>query len=123
MTIRRFPWRLPRPEKDQSYNNFIQPNQNGAERLFKLLPRYARPIISKIMVPDPSKRCVLEDVLKDDWVKQIETCSPNHPANNHPHHLLIEPSHEVMESGHIIVLPPANKQQDEDIDHKKNKKT
>lgn len=112
MTIRRFPWRLPRPEKDQSYSNFIQPNHHGAERLFKLLPRYARPIISRIMVPDPTKRCTLEDVLKDDWVKQIETCSPTHPSNNHPHHLLVEPSPDIMEGGHIIVLPPAHKEEE-----------
>lgn len=112
MTIRRFPWRLPRPEKDQSYSNFVQPNNNGAEKLFKLLPRYARPIISRILLPDPEKRCLLEDVLDDAWVKSIETCSPEQPARNHPHHLLFEPSKQIMERGNIIVLPAPKKEED-----------
>ncbi|KAL9554787.1 hypothetical protein MBANPS3_002643 [Mucor bainieri] len=112
MTIRRFPWRLPRPEKDQSYSNFVQPNNNGAEKLFKLLPRYARPIISRILLPDPEKRCLLEDVLEDAWVKSIETCSPEQPAGNHPHHLLFEPSKQIMERGNIIVLPAPKKEED-----------
>lgn len=112
MTIRRFPWRLPRPEKDQSYSNFVQPNNVGAEKLFKLLPRYARPIISRILLPDPEKRCLLEDVLDDTWVKSIETCTPEQPAGNHPHHLLFEPSKEIMERGNIVVLPSPKKEED-----------
>ncbi|KAI8988440.1 kinase-like domain-containing protein [Mycotypha africana] len=114
MTIRRFPWRLPRPEKDQSYSNFIQPDGNGAERLFKLLPRYARPVISQILVPDPQNRCTLEDVLKDDWVKSIDCCTPEAPAKSHPHHLLFQPSRAVMERGNIIVLPPQKKEEEAD---------
>lgn len=112
MTIRRFPWRLPRPEKDQSYSNFVQPNNNGAEKLFKLLPRYARPIISRILLPDPEKRCLLEDVLDDEWVKSIETCSPARPAGNHPHHLLFEPTKAIMERGNIVVLSSPKKEEE-----------
>ncbi|KAI9470512.1 MAG: kinase-like domain-containing protein [Benjaminiella poitrasii] len=114
MTIRRFPWRLPRPEKDQSYSNFVQPSRSGAERLFKLLPRYARPIISRILVPDPDQRCTLKDVLTDSWVQDIEDCLPEKPATHHVHHLLLEPSKEIMERGNIVVLPPASRNKEED---------
>ncbi|KAI8644483.1 kinase-like domain-containing protein [Parasitella parasitica] len=117
MIIRRFPWRLPRPEKDQSYNNFVQPNNHGAEKLFKLLPRYARPVISRILLPDPEKRCLLEDVLDDQWVKSIEVCSPERPSGSHPHHLLLEPSKASKERGNIIVLPASMKEEESNNTH------
>ncbi|CEP08145.1 hypothetical protein [Parasitella parasitica] len=126
MTIRRFPWRLPRPEKDQSYSNFVQPNNHGAEKLFKLLPRYARPVISRILLPDPEKRCLLEDVLDDQWVKSIGVCTPERPSRNHSHHLLLEPSKAIMERGNIIVLPAAKKEEEPNNTHPpadKKKKT
>lgn len=113
MTIRRFPWRLPRPEKDQSYNNFVLPGHSGAEKLFKLLPRYARPSISRILRPDPEERCMLDDVLQDEWVRSIDTCSPEKPAHNHKHHLLFKPSKQIMDRGNIVVLPAANKNEEE----------
>jgi serine/threonine protein kinase len=121
MTIRRFPWRLPRPEQDQSYSNFVGPDNSGAEKLFKLLPRYARPVISRILTPDPTKRCTLEDVLDDDWVQSIDTCSPDRPAANHPHHLLIEPSKAIMGRGNIVVLNAARKEEEvsNQVDRKK----
>ncbi|KAI7904239.1 kinase-like domain-containing protein [Cokeromyces recurvatus] len=122
MTIRRFPWRLPRPEKDQSYNNFVQPDHSGAERLFKLLPRYSRSIISRILVPDPKQRCTLQDVLNDIWVKNIEFCQPEKPSSDHPHHLLFEPSKEIMKRGNIIILPPSSRNKEEEEDNQTDKK-
>ncbi|KAG1049582.1 hypothetical protein G6F43_008097 [Rhizopus delemar] len=104
MSIRRFPWRLPRPEKDQSYKNFITPSTQGAEKLFKMLPRESRPIIKRILNPNPLERCSLEDVLADDWVKSIAVCTADHPERSHAHHLLVEPSPQVKESCHLIVL-------------------
>lgn len=106
MIIRRFPWRLPRPDKDQSFSNFVQQDNSGAEKLFKLLPRYARPIVSRILVPDPEKRCTLEDVFEDEWVKKIDVCTPDKPAKSHSHHLMFKPSKDIMKRGNIIVLPP-----------------
>lgn len=119
MTIRRFPWKLPRPERDQSFNNYVHSNNVGAERLFKLLPRYSRSIISKILRPNPEERCTLEEVLNDEWVKNIETCTPEVPANNHPHHLLFEPSKDIMKRGNIIVLPSPSKEGDSGVPIKK----
>ncbi|KAI8884089.1 kinase-like protein [Backusella circina FSU 941] len=106
MILRRFPWRLPRPDKDQSYSTFVQPNGDGAKQLFRLLPRHMRPVISQILIPDPENRCRLEDVLEDEWVKSIDRCTPDVPSKQHHHHLLLQPSKEIMERGNIIILPP-----------------
>lgn len=106
MIIRRFPWRLPRPEKDESFAAFVQQDGIGAEKLFSLLPSYARTIISRILVPDPEKRCTLEQVFEDEWVKNIQVCTPENPAHNHSHHVLIKPSKDILKRGNIIVLTP-----------------
>ena len=107
MSIRRFPWRLPRPEKDQSYKNFVTPSSQGAEKLFKMLPRESRPIISRILNPDPTQRCSLQDVLDDDWVKSIPTCTPTQPELSHAHHLLVEPRSDIKQACNIVVLDNA----------------
>ena len=105
MTIRRFPWRIPRASQDQSYKNFVNPNSQGAQRLFKLLPREAREIFPRILETDPAKRCSLQDILSDPWVANIPMCTPTSPAHNHMHHLLVRPSsQEVMDRGNIRVL-------------------
>ncbi|KAI8983778.1 kinase-like domain-containing protein [Pilobolus umbonatus] len=104
MSIRRFPWRIPRPSKDQSYSSFIDPEQDGREKLLRLIPRYSRKVISKILQPDPDKRCTLEDVFTNEWVQSIETCTPTTPACNHYHHLLYPSSKEIMQRGNIRVL-------------------
>ncbi|KAI8140607.1 kinase-like domain-containing protein [Fennellomyces sp. T-0311] len=104
MTIRRFPWRIPRPSQDQSFKNFINPNSQGAARLFKLLPREAREIFPRILQADPSKRCTLKDILSDPWVQAIPMCDPSTPAHDHMHHLLVQPSDDILERGNIKVL-------------------
>lgn len=104
MIIRRFPWRIPRPAQDQSYRNFITPSTQSAARLFKMLPREARTIISHILEPDPRQRCTLQDVLADTWVASIPTCTTDQPCHNHQHHLLVQPSKQVMNRGNIVVL-------------------
>lgn len=109
MSIRRFPWRLPRPEKDQSYKNFVTPSTLGAEKLFKMLPRESRPIMKRILNPNPLERCTLEQVLEDEWVKNIPMCTHTTPELSHAHHLAVEPRPEVKETCNIVVLdiPPA----------------
>ncbi|KAI9328009.1 kinase-like domain-containing protein [Pilaira anomala] len=117
MSIRRFPWRLPRPERDQSYKNFITPSSLGADKLFKMLPRESRSIISRILTPNPDNRCTLTDVLNDDWVKSIPMCTTQHPQLEHTHHLLVEPRPEVKQSCNVTVLdiaPPSSSEDSSD---------
>ncbi|RCH96677.1 serine/threonine protein kinase, partial [Rhizopus stolonifer] len=121
MSIRRFPWRLPRPEKDPSYKNFVTQSTQGAEKLFKMLPRESRSIIKRILNPNPAERCSLEEVLDDDWVKSIPTCTADRPEKSHTHHLLVEPSAQVKEVCNLIVLDQAPVDES-DNDSKKKKK-
>lgn len=81
MTIRRFPWRVPRM-CDRSFKLFAQ--HRG---LLKLLPREARPAITGLLELDPRKRWTLDQLLQDEWVQQIDTCTEQAPGDNHVHHV------------------------------------
>ncbi|CAO3596103.1 unnamed protein product [Absidia cylindrospora] len=105
MIIRRFPWRIPRPAQDQSFKNFITPSSESAARLFKMLPRESRSILARILEPEPTKRCTLQDVLNDPWVSSIATCTAETPCtDHHQHHLLVQPSKQIMDRGNIVIL-------------------
>ncbi|KAI8394070.1 kinase-like domain-containing protein [Radiomyces spectabilis] len=104
MTIRRFPWRLPRPSHDKSYANYLTPR--GPSQLMKVLPRYARPVMARMLDPDPTTRYTLEDVLMDPWVSSIDACDRNEASSSHYHHLLYGPTSQDLDTRHIIVLPP-----------------
>ncbi|GAN05426.1 hypothetical protein MAM1_0091c04897 [Mucor ambiguus] len=117
MSIRRFPWRLPRPEKDQSYKNFVTPSTLGAEKLFKMLPRESRPIMKRILNPNPLERCTLEQVLEDEWVKNIPMCTHTKPELSHAHHLAVEPRPEIKQTCNIVVLDIAPAVSEDDTDN------
>ena len=87
MTLRRFPWRLPKVDQDPSFSAFAKPDGTGKLRLLKLMPRESRPIMSQILEMDPSKRVLIQDVLKDPWMKNVEHCTMDYMSPNHPHHL------------------------------------
>ncbi|KAI8343735.1 kinase-like domain-containing protein [Chlamydoabsidia padenii] len=126
MIIRRFPWRIARPAQDQSYRNYITSSSLNAARLFKMLPRESRPIISRILEPDATQRCSLQTVLDDPWVSSIPTCTMDQPCLDHKHHLLVRPSDQIMEQGNIVVLeptPPSNDASSTDNVNNNKKKT
>ncbi|KAG0169681.1 hypothetical protein DFQ28_008037 [Apophysomyces sp. BC1034] len=100
MITGRFPWRVPKPV-DVTYDRFIS---DGPQWLLDRLPIGAGPVISRILEPDPAKRCTLDEVLSDNWVTQIEICLPEYPADNHFHHLSFEPTTEGLKRGNIIVI-------------------
>lgn len=105
MVIRRFPWRIAHPAKDQSFKNFQTPSSRGAARLLGLLPRQARPVIAQILEPDPHLRALVNQVLEDEWVQSIETCQADQPGKDHVHHLLVKPtSQDVLSRGNIVLL-------------------
>ncbi|CAO3694569.1 unnamed protein product [Umbelopsis ramanniana] len=108
MMIRRFPWRIPRPSHDQSYKSFV--SGQGSQRLFKLLPKESRPIIERILTIDPAKRCTLDDILNDDWVKSISVCDNDHVGEGHVHHLLFQPGADGMSRGNIEVIESENRE-------------
>ncbi|KAI8338503.1 kinase-like domain-containing protein [Chlamydoabsidia padenii] len=81
MTIRRFPWRVPRLS-DRSFHMFAQ--QRG---LLQLLPRESRPAMAGLLEIDPRKRWSLKTLLQDDWVSQIDMCTEQEPGKQHVHHV------------------------------------
>lgn len=48
---------------------------HGPYRLMRLLPHASRPIIHKMLQIDPRKRASIEEILLDDWIKEIECCT------------------------------------------------
>lgn len=48
---------------------------HGPYRLLRLLPHASRPIMSKILEVDPTKRATLADMYKDDWFGKIPFCT------------------------------------------------
>ncbi|CAH2351359.1 serine/threonine-protein kinase Hrk1p [[Candida] railenensis] len=68
----------------------------GPERLLRILPSQARPLIRGMLTIDTSKRFLIEDIIKDDFYKVIELCTQDPttndyvPAEDHTHHLVTE---------------------------------
>ncbi|KAF9136337.1 serine/threonine protein kinase [Mortierella sp. 14UC] len=87
MTLRRFPWRIPKSEQDPSFHAFAKPDGTGKLRLLKLMPRESRPIMSRILEIDPSKRLLIGDILEDPWMKNLDYCTMEYMSPHHPHHL------------------------------------
>ncbi|KAG0377950.1 serine/threonine protein kinase [Mortierella sp. AD032] len=67
-----FPWRIPKSEQDPSFQAFAKPDGTGKLRLLKLMPRESRPIMSRILEMDPSRRVLIGDILDDPWMKDLD---------------------------------------------------
>jgi serine/threonine protein kinase len=104
MSIRRFPWRIPRPTHDTAFKSFINPSGQGAYRLLKLLPRESRNIIGRILQVDPSKRCSLEEVLQDPWLANVDRCTLETPGERHIHHVIVPPGADGIKRGNIVTI-------------------
>ncbi|ODV70244.1 Pkinase-domain-containing protein, partial [Hyphopichia burtonii NRRL Y-1933] len=58
-------------KKKQSHHKQI----HGPYRLMRLLPHASRPIISRMLQVDPKKRASLEEILQDEWIRDIQCCT------------------------------------------------
>ncbi|KAF9359371.1 serine/threonine protein kinase [Mortierella sp. AD094] len=106
MALRRFPWRIPRFDQDQSFQAFAMPD--GKQRLLKLMPRESRPIMSKILELDPSKRVLIGEVLEDPWIKSLDHCTTEYMSPNHAHHLGDDGTVAPNPHEGVSALPPSN---------------
>ncbi|GAA5814833.1 hypothetical protein MFLAVUS_008336 [Mucor flavus] len=104
MTIRRFPWRIPR-QTDPSFRAFATNHNQQQFRLLKLLPREARPVMAGILDIDPSRRSTLATVLADKWVQQIDVCHIHEPGTRHVHHVLTAPASTGGRDNLVVVTP------------------
>lgn len=69
----------------------------GPWRLLRILPRESRYIIGRMLKVNPKERATLDEVLSDDWVRNIQACQQEGSgeilnASNHTH-ILEPPSH------------------------------
>lgn len=107
MTLRRFPWHIPKAEQDPSFQAFAKPDGTGKLRLLKLMPRESRPIMSRILEMDPSRRVLIGDILEDPWMKNLDYCTMEYMSPNHPHHLGDDGTVVSNPNEGISVLPPS----------------
>ncbi|KAG0206305.1 serine/threonine protein kinase [Mortierella sp. GBA30] len=107
MTLRRFPWRIPKADQDPSFQAFAKPDGTGKLRLLKLMPRESRPIMSRILEMDPRKRALIADVLEDPWIKNLDHCTVDYMSPHHPHHLGDDGTICANPNEGIAVLPPS----------------
>ncbi|KAL6941800.1 hypothetical protein ACO0RG_002938 [Hanseniaspora osmophila] len=47
----------------------------GPYRLFRLLPHASRPIMSRILEVDPTKRASMKEIFEDEWFQSISRCT------------------------------------------------
>lgn len=107
MILRRFPWKAPR----KSFNSFRlfceDPDDEddvakGPYRLLRLLPSKSRPLIAKMLLLDPKKRILMNEVVKDEWFASIKQCCQDESGNlidrpkSHKHHLITEEQLEQL---------------------------
>ena len=48
---------------------------HGPYRLMRLLPHASRSIISKMLMVNPQERASIEEILNDEWIREIECCT------------------------------------------------
>jgi protein-serine/threonine kinase len=87
MQFQEIPWRIAKNPSDSSYAQYV--NQYAAssapQPLHNLMPKECHSILKKMLNPDPKMRPSVEEVLKDDWVMQIEQCQDGKSKNGHTH--------------------------------------
>jgi len=92
LQFQELPWRAAQPATDALYSAYATAcaNTNQAvsacpPTINNLTPRACRPVIRKMLEPDPKHRASIEEVISNPWIKSIEVC------------------HEVREPKHVHV--------------------
>lgn len=86
------PWRAAQPATDPLYQAYAAAcaNQNATvsacpTTINNLNPRACRPLLRKMLEPDPKHRYKIEEVIKHSWVQTIEICH----ESSQPRHMHI----------------------------------
>ncbi|OWB83751.1 hypothetical protein B5S33_g2383 [[Candida] boidinii] len=90
--------------KDSSSTTTPPSTTSSSNKLFKLLPRVSRPLISKMLEIKPVNRFTIDEVYNDDWIKSINQCHYDDTNNDeliknddHNHHLITEDDLEKIQ--------------------------
>ncbi|KAF5356276.1 hypothetical protein D9756_004367 [Leucocoprinus leucothites] len=75
------PWRCAQPSSDTLFASYLSACSSSSSSVSScpptinnLNPRQCRPVLRKMLEPDPSKRWSIEEVMKDPWVTKIDVC-------------------------------------------------
>ncbi|CDO93062.1 unnamed protein product [Kluyveromyces dobzhanskii CBS 2104] len=89
------------PKSDPTSSEYQVPQRkqkkviHGPYRLLRLLPHASRPILSKILTVDPTKRATMKDIYEDEWFRNISYCTLDDKKNvvrgtGHSHTIVTE---------------------------------
>ncbi|EEB05937.1 HAL protein kinase Ppk8 [Schizosaccharomyces japonicus yFS275] len=72
LMLLRFPWKTPKMT-DRSYRNFMEQSKLDPShvKLLDSLPTDSRPIIKRMLQPNPKDRCSIQEVYESEWVQGI----------------------------------------------------
>ena len=75
MQFQELPWRVAKMS-DPTFKEFVhQYNNNPAPSpLSNLSPRECRPLLKKMLCPDPKGRWTTEEILRDPWLQSVPLC-------------------------------------------------
>lgn len=85
MHFHEIPWRMAQMS-DPLYAAYAQACAHSATScpatISALKPRECRPLIRKMLEPDPKQRALIDDVVKHPWVQSIEMCASGQPTKH-----------------------------------------
>ncbi|PWN97164.1 Pkinase-domain-containing protein [Tilletiopsis washingtonensis] len=92
MQFQELPWRVAKMS-DPTFKEFVHGyhGSSAPSPLSNLSPRECRPLLKKMLCPDPKGRMFTEDVLKDPWFLSTPVCENGNAADGH-RHLVVAPS-------------------------------
>lgn len=88
MQFQELPWRVAKLS-DPTFKDFVHSyhTQAAPAPLSNLSPRDCRPLLKKMLCPDPKGRYTTDDILKDPWFQSISVCE-NGVSTDHKHHIV-----------------------------------
>ncbi|KDN53519.1 Pkinase-domain-containing protein [Tilletiaria anomala UBC 951] len=85
MQFQELPWRVAKMS-DPTFKEFVHSyhSSNAPSPLSNLSPRDCRPLLKKMLCPDPKQRWGTEEILKDPWFASVSVCGID-LATDHKH--------------------------------------
>lgn len=94
MQFQELPWRVAKLS-DPTFKEFVHSYHTVAAPapLSNLSPRECRPLLKKMLCPDPKGRWTMDDIIKDPWFQSIQICE-NNVAEDHKHNIVTAQTQE-----------------------------
>ncbi|SNX86332.1 related to serine/threonine protein kinase [Melanopsichium pennsylvanicum] len=85
MQFQELPWRVAKMS-DPTFKDYVASyaTSPAPSPLSNLSPRDCRPLLKKMLCPDPKQRLFMDDVLKDPWLMSVPICEQG-AKNDHTH--------------------------------------